>query len=390
MKRTFLAMLVVFSTLLLAFVPMLSRSRPQAIAAEEGRDENINPAAQPLPLESQTVSNRRLPPPNVVPTNNSRLVPDSPDAALDREAKQLALRVRAAKEPEKSKLRAELEQLTERHFESRLRSRKKEIDELADRIDKLRVAQHRRQENKPDILKRRLADLLDEENELKWDEPIRPSLLQPIRTVLNAAVRAQPQSTVNIDGEWLVTLPAGFEFVGTIEKQPEGCWSFKEMRNLSGYYQIEGNVLKAVITDKKNPQEFEWLILNKDVMVLTKSPQNIGADYRGATLRRGAKPGKKSELEPQSKQPQQPDVKNANDPNDVSSAFRQRQAKIRLAAATATLARLFETNKKVPGTVPEPEIAKAKLNVELLEIELEALRSGVDLARPNPTERPRE
>lgn len=102
---------------------------------------------------------------------------DDQDAAMDREAKQLAARVRAAKEPEKSKLRAELELLTDKHFELRQQRRAAEIAELADRVDKLRVAHHRRQENKPDILKRRLADLLDEENELKWDDARR--VVQP-------------------------------------------------------------------------------------------------------------------------------------------------------------------------------------------------------------------
>lgn len=218
------------------------------------------------------------------------------DVAMDREAKQLAVRVRAAKEPEKSKLRAELELLTDKHFELRQQRRATEIAELADRVDKLRVAHHRRQENKPDILKRRLADLLDEENELKWDEsrgkptPIVPSLSRP---------QPEPQLP-NLDGEWLVTLPAGFEFVGTIEKRPEGCWSFQEMRNMSGYYQLEGNTLKAVVTDKKEHREYEWLILNDNVMVLTKSPpqEKVGSDYRGATLRRGVKPKKLGEKLP--------------------------------------------------------------------------------------------
>src|SRR5262249_48919646 len=49
----------------------------------------------------------------------SKPVRDDQDTAMDREAKQLAARVRAAKEPEKSKLRAELELLTDKHFELR-------------------------------------------------------------------------------------------------------------------------------------------------------------------------------------------------------------------------------------------------------------------------------
>ncbi len=92
------------------------------------------------------------------------------DAGMDRDTKQLALRVRAAQEPEKSKLRSQLEKLTEQHFEHRQSRRDAEIAELSDRVDKLRVAQHRRQENKADIIKRRVAELLDPDKKLEWDE----------------------------------------------------------------------------------------------------------------------------------------------------------------------------------------------------------------------------
>ncbi len=392
----------------------------------------------------------RLPTTNVTPR-------DDQDIAMDLEAKQMALRVHAAKEPEKSKLRAELEKLTEKHFEHRQQRRKQEIDDMADRVDKLRVAHHQRQENKPDILKRRLADLLDEDNQLKWDDarnqpaqsrvpatgtvaapvvnppdmtsaavhsplpltaqviealsgrdsdlvrlhgvwgiesvepgaklphgltlridalkgegliiPDRPGLdgrhlgdvmfrlgiqSSKVRFILNETTQpkridftaqgdgepvktiygiyttannkltmvfgppgeARPQSfdflppkhvriqlsrrpkpvdvavpALNIDGEWLVTLPAGFEFVGKIAKQPNGVLSFTEMRGLSGDYKLEGDTFKRVLTSKDDPRDvFEWLMLNDNVLVLTKAPQHIGSDYRGATLRRGAKP----------------------------------------------------------------------------------------------------
>ncbi|MBC7819382.1 MAG: hypothetical protein IAG10_21060 [Planctomycetaceae bacterium] len=102
--------------------------------------------------------------------NSTALPRDDQDSLREREAKQLAARVRAAKEPEKSKFRAELEVLTEKHFELRQQRRKQEIDELSDRVDKLRVAHHRRQENKADILKRRVADLLDADQDLQWDD----------------------------------------------------------------------------------------------------------------------------------------------------------------------------------------------------------------------------
>jgi hypothetical protein len=123
-------------------------------------NQSTGDATNPVVPKGDGSDSQRLPSNTVTPF-------DSQDAALDREAKQLASRVRAAKEPEKSKLRAELEVLTEKHFELRQQRRRQEIDELSDRVDKLRVAQHRRQEKKPDILKRRIADLLGEND---WNE----------------------------------------------------------------------------------------------------------------------------------------------------------------------------------------------------------------------------
>ena len=109
------------------------------------------------------------------------------DAAMDRDAKQLATRVRTAKEPENATLRAELEELTERHFEQRQQRRETEIAELSDRVDKLRVAHHRRQENKPDIIHRRVTDLLDAEKELKWDDATRRSPIELNRTEIKSS-----------------------------------------------------------------------------------------------------------------------------------------------------------------------------------------------------------
>lgn len=446
-------------------------------------------------LAAEPVANRRLPHPTAsVATARPNFDPS--DAVMDREAKQLAARVRAAKEPEKSKLRAELELLTDKHFEHRQQQRAAEIKDLADRVDKLRVAHHRRQENKPDILKRRLADLLDEENELKWDDrPANSSALRPTNTarvpspatiekagndamwthfgvrlkrmttaeldaeklvyrgglrvievkpvtrkeeiglrvgdllvgvhqwelnsfedvayIIDKLMKENPQyvkvvfvrdskehtismrwqgsrpnvptpapsePAVNIDGEWLVTLPAGFEFVGKIEKRPEGCWSFQEMRNLSGFYQLEGNTLKGVTTDKKEPRDYEWLILNDNVLVLTKAPQNIGSDYRGATLRRGVKPKKPIE---RTSLPGFQDDSVSNPETDsprtaVIRAAHRKAAEARLRLAKFEFDRVVESNRKVPGSVPSSEVEKLKTNVAVAEAELELAVAGVD------------
>ncbi|MEK6260469.1 MAG: hypothetical protein AABP62_17765 [Planctomycetota bacterium] len=105
------------------------------------------------------------------PTAVSTAPIDSQEAAMDREARQLATKFRTAKLGEQQGLRRQLEQLTERHFEQRQQRRQREIDDLAHRIDKLRVTHHRRQENKAAVIQQRVQDLLDPNADLRWDEP---------------------------------------------------------------------------------------------------------------------------------------------------------------------------------------------------------------------------
>lgn len=110
---------------------------------------------------------------------SAKPVADEQDIALDRESKLLANRVRAATGVEREKLKQELERLAERHFLHRQKRRKQEIDDLANRVDQMRVLHHRRQENQAEILKRRVKELLDEDRDLKWDDAKRDPLSKP-------------------------------------------------------------------------------------------------------------------------------------------------------------------------------------------------------------------
>ncbi len=89
----------------------------------------------------------------------------------DREAKQLALQLRTAAPPDQPALRTKLEKLTEQQFQARQELRKKEIDDLGNRIDQLRVTQLRRQQNQAEIIRRRVEELLDPNSDLQWDPP---------------------------------------------------------------------------------------------------------------------------------------------------------------------------------------------------------------------------
>ncbi len=88
----------------------------------------------------------------------------------DREAKQLALQLRTAAPSDQLALRTKLEKLTEQQFQARQDLRKKEIDDLGNRIDQLRVTQLRRQQNQAEIIRRRVDELLDPNNDLRWEQ----------------------------------------------------------------------------------------------------------------------------------------------------------------------------------------------------------------------------
>ncbi|MEI8019101.1 MAG: hypothetical protein WCH39_12940 [Schlesneria sp.] len=94
---------------------------------------------------------------------------DNQDAEFDRRAKQLALKFRTANSTEQAKLRQELDSLCEDHFEYRQKQRQREIDQLSNRVDSLRLMQVTRHTNKSEILKRRLNDLLDPDTNLQWE-----------------------------------------------------------------------------------------------------------------------------------------------------------------------------------------------------------------------------
>lgn len=119
------------------------------------------------------------------PLTAKRLSPlpiDEKDTKFERDVQQLAAQVRAAQGPNRGKLRADLEQITDQHFEYRQQHRKQEIDDLAKRVDQMRASHARRNEQKAEIIKRRIADLLNEDSSL-WDET---------RAVLSKSTGPQP------------------------------------------------------------------------------------------------------------------------------------------------------------------------------------------------------
>ena len=139
---------------------------------------------------------------------------DPQEAALGRAARELAMKFRMAKLDEQTALRRELEQLTERHFDQRQQRRQAEIDELAHRMDVLRVTHHRRQQNKAAVIQQRIQDLLAPNADLRWDEAKNNSSSLPdsFRRV-DSAHQSDPSSNLFESAEKIVT--ATEKMVGT-------------------------------------------------------------------------------------------------------------------------------------------------------------------------------
>lgn len=122
---------------------------------------------------------------------------DPQENDFDREARQLAMQFRAAKAGEQQGLRKQLEELTERHFVHRQQRRQVEIDELAQRIEKLKSSHHRRGENQAAIIQQRVRDLLDPNADLRWDDAslngsLKSSLFSRVGTAYQIESRANP------------------------------------------------------------------------------------------------------------------------------------------------------------------------------------------------------
>jgi hypothetical protein len=131
---------------------------------------------------------------------------DLQDAAFEREARELAVRLRSAKPEELPSLRHRLEAHNDRHFEYRQQQRMQEIERLSSRVDSLRLLRLRRQENKAKILERRMNDLLGTASDSDWngagvgDETVKqPATLTTTVGLTGAIPKKAAATTTNDD-----------------------------------------------------------------------------------------------------------------------------------------------------------------------------------------------
>ncbi|WP_010584966.1 hypothetical protein [Schlesneria paludicola] len=143
-----------------------SRATKPARTKTESAFARTAPADERRLLDQSVLPAIGAPPPLTSPRSDQ---PDERDAQLDRDAKTLAAKLLVATPEGAVELRKQLESVIERHFEYRQQQRKQEIEQLSQRVDALRLSQVRRQENKAEVVKRRVNDLIDPTANLDWE-----------------------------------------------------------------------------------------------------------------------------------------------------------------------------------------------------------------------------
>ncbi|MEQ9410181.1 MAG: hypothetical protein RIK87_20770 [Fuerstiella sp.] len=85
-----------------------------------------------------------------------------------------------------------------------------------------------------------------------------------------------------------MVLPAGFEYETQIILRGTGLYQLQVPANSAGVYRHDGSRLAVKSPRDKRLTEFVWEIQSKDLLLLTEAPPaaKVGADYRGAVLRR--------------------------------------------------------------------------------------------------------
>lgn len=85
---------------------------------------------------------------------------------LDQQTRELADKLRGAKKEDRDKIKAEISEVVTKHFDVRQKRRELQIKRMDDELKKLREAVTRRNDSKDQIIKKRLAELVGNEDDL--------------------------------------------------------------------------------------------------------------------------------------------------------------------------------------------------------------------------------
>ena len=109
--------------------------------------------------------------------------------------------------------------------------------------------------------------------------------------VVGCASQRQPNnpadiSAADLEGKWLLALPAGYEHVATLTATNDQHLIITTATNLSGHFRINDSTLQIIDPADERKSTTRWTIVSVDKLVLTRSPYNMGSDYAGAVLSR--------------------------------------------------------------------------------------------------------
>ena len=119
-----------------------------------------------------------------------------------------------------------------------------------------------------------------------------PAAEAPNRRLGDPASR--PGAAPDLSGEWLMTLPAGFEHRATLIRKDGNRYRLDHPEIagvLEGLYEVRNGKLAVIEPDDERMTELEWKILNRNVLQLVgqRQPSPTGANYVDATLTRQEK-----------------------------------------------------------------------------------------------------
>ena len=109
-----------------------------------------------------------------MPGTLGRLFPEDPEMAalnefdsyFDQQTQELSERLRSAKKDDREKLKTEIAEVVSKHFDVRQNRRELQIKRMEDELKKLRESMTRRNDSKDQIIKKRLAELVGNEDDL--------------------------------------------------------------------------------------------------------------------------------------------------------------------------------------------------------------------------------
>ncbi len=93
-----------------------------------------------------------------------------------------------------------------------------------------------------------------------------------------------------LGGDWLLTLPAGFQYRISLEALQDGRYQLQHGSNFAGIYEVRGDKLFMSEPVDERHDVFTWRILNANTLLLIDETGASCALYAGATLGRQIDP----------------------------------------------------------------------------------------------------